>query len=71
MIAFWPLTKASQGANLVPAGTAVQLTGVVFSGDPAPWKSIPAGFQGSASSYATGKSTVDFFGVVSNVHSNV
>ena len=53
-IAFWPLTEEYQGRNLIPGGTDVQLEGVLFTGDTGPWRSIPAYFAGSASSYATG-----------------
>ena len=53
-IAFWPPTEEHQGKNLIPGGTDVQLEGVVFTGNTGPWKSIPAYFAGSASSYATG-----------------
>ena len=54
MIAFWPLTEETQGKNLVAGGTDMQLTGVLFSGDTGPWKSVPAYFQGTESSYAEG-----------------
>ena len=33
LVAFWPLTQDSQGENLVPGGTDLQLHGVDFSGD--------------------------------------
>ena len=34
LVAFWPLTQESQGENLAPGGTDLQLHGVEFPEDP-------------------------------------